>query len=208
MTCATTWHTASHSTGFTLPGMIDEPGCRSGRKSSVRPVRGPEPIQRMSLLILFRPTAIGAQRAGQLDQAVAGALRLEVVARLGQRQAGLGGDQRDHLGGEAGRRVDAGADRGAAQRQLGDPGQRRLAAARRRSGPARRSRRTPGRGSPAWRPSGGCGRTSPPRRTRAAFASSAAARWLQRRDRGRRRPPWSPRRGWPTGTGRWTTAGR
>ena len=58
MTCATTWQTASHSTGFTLPGMIDEPGCRSGRKISVSPVRGPEPIQRMSLLILFRPTAI------------------------------------------------------------------------------------------------------------------------------------------------------
>ena len=58
MTCATTWQTASHSTGLTLPGMIDEPGCRSGRNSSVRPVRGPEPIHRMSLLILFRPTAI------------------------------------------------------------------------------------------------------------------------------------------------------
>ena len=26
MTCATTWQTASGITGFTLPGMIDEPG--------------------------------------------------------------------------------------------------------------------------------------------------------------------------------------
>ena len=58
MTCATTWQTASHRTGFTLPGMIDEPGCRSGRNSSVSPVRGPEPIHRMSLLILFRLTAM------------------------------------------------------------------------------------------------------------------------------------------------------
>ena len=57
-TCATTWHTASQSTGLTLPGMIDDPGCRSGRKISVSPVRGPEPIQRMSLAALFNPTAM------------------------------------------------------------------------------------------------------------------------------------------------------
>jgi len=30
-------------TGFTLPGMIEEPFCNSGRNSSARPVRGPEP---------------------------------------------------------------------------------------------------------------------------------------------------------------------
>ena len=38
--------------------MIDEPGCRSGSAISPRPVRGPEPIQRRSLVILFSPTAI------------------------------------------------------------------------------------------------------------------------------------------------------
>ena len=31
ITCAATWVAVSHSTGFTLPGMIDEPGCKSGR---------------------------------------------------------------------------------------------------------------------------------------------------------------------------------
>ena len=51
-TWATTWHTASGTTGFTLPGMIDEPGCRSGRWISPRPQRGPEDIQRRSLAIL------------------------------------------------------------------------------------------------------------------------------------------------------------
>ena len=58
----TTWeHTcrvASGITGLTLPGMIDEPGCRSGRRSSPSPVRGPEPIQRRSLQILVSETAM------------------------------------------------------------------------------------------------------------------------------------------------------
>ena len=67
--------------------MIDEPGCRSGSWISARPVRGPEPIQRMSLQIFVSDTAIVRSCAGQLDQRVARALRLEVVARLGQRQA-------------------------------------------------------------------------------------------------------------------------
>ena len=44
-------------TGLTLPGMIDEPFCSSGRKISPRPARGPEPIQRRSLEILVSDTA-------------------------------------------------------------------------------------------------------------------------------------------------------
>src|SRR5207344_1408126 len=43
---------ASHWVGLTLPGMIDEPGSFSGRASSPRPERGPEPRKRMSLAIL------------------------------------------------------------------------------------------------------------------------------------------------------------
>ena len=58
ITCAPTICTASGMTGLTLPGMIDEPGCRSGSAISPRPVRGPEPIQRRSLVILISPTAI------------------------------------------------------------------------------------------------------------------------------------------------------
>src|SRR5664279_991958 len=109
MTWATTWQTASHSTGLTLPGMIDEPGCRSGRNSSVSPVRGPEPIHRMSLLILFRPAAI-VRTAPDSYQAVTCTLCLEVVACLGERQPGLRSDQRDHVRREAGWSVDAGTD--------------------------------------------------------------------------------------------------
>ena len=44
--------TASHWVGFTLPGMIDEPGSFSGKRSSPKPERGPEPSSRMSLAIL------------------------------------------------------------------------------------------------------------------------------------------------------------
>ena len=58
ITWAATWIVASGSTGFTLPGMIELPGCRSGRKISPSPVRGPEPIQRRSLAIFTRPTAM------------------------------------------------------------------------------------------------------------------------------------------------------
>ena len=72
--------------------MIELPGCRSGRKISPRPVRGPEPIQRRSLAILISADRDGAQLAGGLDQPVARALRLEVVARLGQRQVQLAGE--------------------------------------------------------------------------------------------------------------------
>ena len=58
ITCVHTWQTASQMTGFTLPGMIEEPGCRSGRAISPSPARGPDPIQRRSLQILYRLTAI------------------------------------------------------------------------------------------------------------------------------------------------------
>ena len=57
MTCAHTIITDSQMTGFTLPGMIDEPGCTSGRSISPMPARGPEPSQRMSLAILNSETA-------------------------------------------------------------------------------------------------------------------------------------------------------
>ena len=88
---------------------------------------------------------VRAQHARELDERVAGALRGEVVARLGERQAGAGREAADHRTGERLRRVDPGADRGAAQRQLADARAARLRAARSRLRPARRSRRTPGR---------------------------------------------------------------
>src|SRR5690606_2208508 len=57
ITWAATIAVASGMTGFTLPGMIDEPGWRSGRLISPSPARGPEPIHRRSLAILLRETA-------------------------------------------------------------------------------------------------------------------------------------------------------
>ena len=88
ITCAPTWVTTSAITGFTLPGMIDEPGCRSGRRISARPVRGPLPIQRRSLAILTSDTASVRSWPLRLDQRVARALRREVVLRFGERQTG------------------------------------------------------------------------------------------------------------------------
>ena len=57
MTCAATWRTTSGITGLTLPGMIDEPFCSSGRKISPMPARGPEPMSAMSCAILVSDTA-------------------------------------------------------------------------------------------------------------------------------------------------------
>ena len=57
ITWSPTWFTTSGMTGFTLPGMIDEPFCSSGRRSSERPARGPEPISARSLAILIIETA-------------------------------------------------------------------------------------------------------------------------------------------------------
>ena len=58
ITCAQTIIIDSHITGFTLPGMIELPGCVSGNRISPMPHRGPLPSQRMSFAILNRLTAI------------------------------------------------------------------------------------------------------------------------------------------------------
>ena len=57
ITWAQTMVSASDCVGLTLPGMIEEPGSFSGRLSSPRPERGPEPRKRMSLAILNSDTA-------------------------------------------------------------------------------------------------------------------------------------------------------
>ena len=58
ITWATTCDTASGTTGFTFPGMIDDPGCRSGMRISASPVRGPLPSQRRSVAHLYSDTAM------------------------------------------------------------------------------------------------------------------------------------------------------
>ena len=105
-------------TGLTLPGMIDEPGWRSGRMTSKKPQRGPEPSQRTLLANENRLTAIGPELAGALDQAVAVGVGLEMVPGLDERHAGLLSQHFRDLGPELRMRVDAGADRGAPGRQL------------------------------------------------------------------------------------------
>ena len=51
------WFTTSGITGFTLPGMIEEPACTAGRLISPMPARGPEDSRRRSLQILESFTA-------------------------------------------------------------------------------------------------------------------------------------------------------
>ena len=46
--------TLSAITGFTFPGMIDEPGCTAGSFSSPIPQRGPDPRWRMSSATLIK----------------------------------------------------------------------------------------------------------------------------------------------------------
>ena len=48
---------ASHCVGFTLPGMIDEPGSFSGSEISPMPQRGPLASQRRSLAIFISDAA-------------------------------------------------------------------------------------------------------------------------------------------------------
>ena len=57
------------------------------------------------------------------------------------------------------------------------PRQATTRAARCRAAAARRTRRTPGRASPGWRPSGGCGRTSRRWRTPPPWPRTPSARW-------------------------------
>ena len=49
---------ASHWVGLTFPGIILLPGSFSGKLSSPRPHRGPEPRYRISLAIFINETAI------------------------------------------------------------------------------------------------------------------------------------------------------
>ncbi len=72
-TCAQTMVIASHCVGLTLPGMMEDPGSFSGRHSSPRPQRGPEPRKRMSLATFIRDTAIcrAGSRPGRLRSGLA-----------------------------------------------------------------------------------------------------------------------------------------
>ena len=83
---------ASHWVGFTLPGMIDEPGSLAGRISSLSPQRGPEASQRMSLAIFISGTASPRSAGVARDHGVEAALGGELVGRGHERLAGQLGD--------------------------------------------------------------------------------------------------------------------
>ena len=61
------------------------------------------------------------ERSGGLDEAVARRLRLEGIGGRGDREAGLGGEEVAHLGGEVRVCVEPGADGGAPERDLAEP---------------------------------------------------------------------------------------
>ena len=126
MTRAHTISVASGTTGLTLPGMIEDPGCRSGMCSSPRPVFGPEPIQRRSLLILVSETAIvrSAPDASTRPSRFACASKWSFASVIGSSVSATSSSMT--FWGKPERRVDAGADGRAAERNLRDPRQHRL----------------------------------------------------------------------------------
>ena len=75
--------TDSQITGFTLPGMIDDPGCTAGMAISAMPARGPHPNRRMSLAILCSAIAtdFSAALAATVPSSVDCALKWLSVSR-------------------------------------------------------------------------------------------------------------------------------
>ena len=126
ITCAETWVTTSQITGLTLPGMIDEPFCSSGRISSPSPARGPEPIQRRSFAIFVSEaaTTLSAPEVSISASRFACASKWSSGAAIGQPRAVR--EQRAHALRELGVGVQAGAGRGAAERDLAEPRERVL----------------------------------------------------------------------------------
>ena len=114
-------------TGFTLPGMIEEPGCVAGRLISPIPQRGPDASQRMSLAILVSGDGDRLERRRTSTTASFAALRLEVIRGLAERRCRSASAINAAIAavGEVGMRVDAGADRRAAERQLLEAAARR-----------------------------------------------------------------------------------
>ena len=104
--------------------MIELPGSFSGMRISPSPERGPEASQRTSLAILVSDAAsvFSAPCAKTIASCAASASNLFGAVTNGRpsRAGELGGDARAELG----RRVQPGADRGAAERELAQVRQR------------------------------------------------------------------------------------
>ena len=118
MTRAQTCITLSQMTGFTLPGMIELPGCVSGSRISPMPQRGPLPSQRMSLAILKSETAIVLSWPLAWTSPSFAALRFEMIARFAPGDAGLILEMPHDDAGKIRMAIQSGADGGAADRQF------------------------------------------------------------------------------------------
>ena len=109
---------ASHCVGFTLPGMIELPGSFSGMVISPMPQRGPLAIQRTSLAIFMSAAAsvFSAPCACTIASWVASASNLLGAVTKAQpvSRASSSATRRRQLG----MRVEPGAHRRAAERQL------------------------------------------------------------------------------------------
>ena len=129
-TCAQSIVSASHWVGLTLPGMIELPGSFSGMRISPSPERGPDASQRTSLAIFMSDAASVFSAPCANTSASCAASASNLFGARDERQAGprreLGGDARAELG----RRVEPGADRGAAERELAQVRQRARGRAR------------------------------------------------------------------------------
>ena len=126
ITCAETCSTTSGITGLTLPGMIEEPFCSSGSSISPMPARGPEPISARSPAIFVSDTAItfSAPESSTSASRLACASNGSSGAAICFRPDSLL-QPRAHLLGELRVRVQAGAGRRAAERDLPDVHERR-----------------------------------------------------------------------------------
>src|SRR5512140_2598416 len=118
-----TWLTISGTDGFTLPGMIDEPGCAAGTR--------PHAEQAQVAGDLAQFDGQPADRTG-VGEDVSHALRdAEAIGRPDQRQRRRFAKPVDRPLGEPGVRVEAGADGRGAQVQLEHPAGRALEFVRR-----------------------------------------------------------------------------
>ena len=120
MTWALTCSTTSGITGLTLPGMIEEPFCSSGRNSSPMPARGPEPMSAMSWAILVSETATTFSAPDSSTSASRLAWASNGSAGGAMPEPGLAHEQLAHALGELRVGVEPGARRGAAERDLPD----------------------------------------------------------------------------------------
>ena len=126
ITCAATCVTTSGMTGFTLPGMIELPFWSSGSADLGEPGARAGAHEADVVRDLRQRDGDHLERARRLDDPVARRLRLEGIGgRRDRSPVSLVSSSRTRAA-NSGMRVEAGADRGAAERDLAEPRQRVL----------------------------------------------------------------------------------